>query len=67
MASSRETYTRTGFYPSARGIQSGHCPVRLPCLVVRLVLTLSISRHAGYMWSGRAAAWAYSSIDTTGM
>ncbi|KIK75851.1 hypothetical protein PAXRUDRAFT_835535 [Paxillus rubicundulus Ve08.2h10] len=26
-----------------------------------------IAPHAGYMWSGRAAAWAYSSIDTTGI
>ncbi|KIJ68396.1 hypothetical protein HYDPIDRAFT_106592 [Hydnomerulius pinastri MD-312] len=26
-----------------------------------------IAPHAGYMWSGRAAAWAYKSIDTTGI
>ncbi|KAF9229331.1 UPF0103-domain-containing protein [Gyrodon lividus] len=26
-----------------------------------------IAPHAGYIWSGRAAAWAYSSIDTTGI
>ncbi|KAF8560397.1 UPF0103-domain-containing protein [Imleria badia] len=26
-----------------------------------------IAPHAGYMWSGRAAAWAYRCIDTTGI
>ncbi|KAG8919483.1 hypothetical protein FRC02_001627 [Tulasnella sp. 418] len=26
-----------------------------------------IAPHAGYLWSGPAAAWAYKCIDTTGM
>jgi hypothetical protein len=26
-----------------------------------------VYRHAGYSYSGPAAAWAYKSIDTTGM
>lgn len=36
-------------------------------LALPLHLNLVLCRHAGYSYSGHAAAWAYKSIDTTGM
>lgn len=40
----------------------------VPCYIVFHQLILRYTdRHAGYSYSGPAAAWAYKSIDTTGM
>ena len=50
-------------------MQGCHCSVRPHpvSIFVRELITEIESSHAGYSYSGPAAAWAYKSIDTTGM
>ena len=57
---------RPGTFSDSR-VQSYHCTVGTMNPELAVLLKDSYSRHAGYAYSGQAAAWAYKCIDTTGM
>ncbi|KAH0838338.1 memo-like protein-domain-containing protein [Lanmaoa asiatica] len=55
------------FTPPIAGCRAIIAPFVCTTVLSRLASDYTISRHAGYMWSGRTAAWAYRCIDTKGI
>jgi MEMO1 family protein len=56
-----------GYSPPIKGCKAVIAPFVSLSIIACLHDLSIVIRHAGYSYSGPAAAWAYKSIDTTGM